>query len=68
MRVAMVAVLVVLLIARVSGAAVVRVRAFMIIMMIMVMGMEARGSDVVPRVPMQAGGRCPGKLERNDEH
>lgn len=69
MRVAMVAILVVLLIARLiarlAGAVVIRVRAFM---MVMIMGMEARGSDIFPRVPMQAGGRCPGELERNDEH
>lgn len=65
MSVAVVAVLVVLLIARVAGAVVIRMRIFM---MVMIMGMEARHRDILTRVPMQAGGRCPGELERNDEH
>lgn len=33
-----------------------------------VVGMESRGRTVLSRMPMNADGRCPGELERHDEH
>lgn len=65
MVVTMMAVLVVILIIRVARGVVVWVSAFM---MVMLMRMKARGGHILPRVPMQPGRRCPGELERNDEH
>ena len=35
---------------------------------VMVMSVDMRAHGVHRHVPMQAGRRCPGKLERNDEH
>jgi hypothetical protein len=36
--------------------------------MVVIMCMEARVGHVFAHVPVQAGRRCPGELERNDEH
>lgn len=65
MAVAMMPVLVVVLIIRVAGSVVIRVSAFV---MVVIMRMEARAGHVFAHVPMQSGRRCPGELERNDEH
>jgi len=65
MVVTMMAVLVVILIIRVARGVVVWVSAFM---MVMLMRMKARGGHILPRMPMQPGRRCPGELERDDEH
>ena len=65
MAVAMMSVLVVVLIIRVAGSVVIRVSAFV---MVVIMRMEARAGHVFAHVPMQSGRRCPGELERNDEH
>jgi hypothetical protein len=65
MVVTMMAVLVVILIIGTARGVVVQVSAFM---MLMIMGMKARGGHILPRMPMQPGRRCPGELERNDEH
>ena len=65
MVMAMMSVLVVILIIRAARRVVIWVSAFL---MIMIMGMKARGGHVLLHVPMQASRRCPGKLERDDEH
>ncbi|MFO7542746.1 MAG: hypothetical protein R6W97_08080 [Thiobacillus sp.] len=65
MGVAMMSVLVVLLIIRAARSVVIRVTAFV---MIMVMRMKARSGHIFPHVSMQARRRGPGELERNDEH
>ena len=65
MVVAMMSVLVVILIIRVASGVVIWMNA---VMMVMIMGMKTRGGHIRPRVPMQASRRCPGELERNDEH
>ena len=65
MAMAMMSVLVVILIIRVASGVVIRMSAFM---MVMIMRMKARGGHILPRMPMQPGRRCPGELERNDEH
>ncbi len=38
------------------------------IMVVMIVGVYAQGSHVLPHVPMQPSHRRPGELERNDEH
>lgn len=38
------------------------------IVVVMIVGMYALCSHVLPHVPMQPGNRRPGKLERNDNH
>lgn len=65
MVVAMMSVLVVILIIRVARGVVIWMSA---VMMVMIMGMETRSGHVLPRMPMQPSRRCPGELERNDEH
>lgn len=35
---------------------------------VMIVSVDMRAHGVHRHVPMQAGRRCPGKLERNDEH
>ncbi|OYZ59028.1 MAG: hypothetical protein B7Y21_00945 [Hydrogenophilales bacterium 16-61-112] len=65
MVVAMMSVLVVILIIRATRRVVIWISAFL---MIMIMGMEARGGHVLLQVPMQPSRRRPGKLERDDEH
>lgn len=65
MAVTMMPVLAVLLIIRAARSVVVRVTAFV---MVMIMRMKARRGHLFPRVTMQASRRGPGKLERNDEH
>jgi hypothetical protein len=65
MVVAMMSVLVVILIVRVASGVVIRMSVFM---MVMIMRMKARSGHILPRMPMQPGCRCPGELERNDEH
>jgi len=65
MVVSMMSVFVVILIIRVAIGVVIWMSAFMVVM---IMGMKARGGHILPRMPMQPGRRCPGELERNDEH
>jgi hypothetical protein len=65
MAVAMMSVLIVVLIIRVAGSAVIRVSAFV---MVVIMRMKARAGHVFAHVPMQSGRRSPGELERYDEH
>ena len=65
MVVSMMSVFVVILIIRVASGVVIWMSAFMVVM---IMGMKARGGHILPRMPMQPGRRCPGELERNDEH
>lgn len=65
MVVAIMSVLVVIRIIRVARRVVIRMSAFM---MVMIMRMKARGGHILPHVTMQASRRCPGELERNDEH
>lgn len=65
MAVAMMLILVVILVIRVASVVVIRMSAFM---MVMIMRMKARGGHILPCMPMQPGRRCPGELERNDEH
>lgn len=38
------------------------------IVVVMIVGVYAQGSHVLPHVPLQRSSRRPGKLERNDEH
>ncbi len=38
------------------------------IMVVMIVGVDAHGSHVLPQVSMQPGRCRPGELERNDEH
>lgn len=65
MVMAMMAVLVVILIVLVAGGIVVRKAA---VMMVMIMGMKTRDGHIFSCMTMQPGRRCPGELERNDEH
>ncbi len=69
MVMAMMSVLVVILIIRAARRVVIWVSTFM---MIMIMGMKARGGHVLLHVllhvPMQPRRRRPGELERDDEH
>jgi gluconate kinase len=65
MGVAMMPVPVVILIIRVARGVVIWMSAFM---MVMIMRMKARSGHILPPVTMQASRRCPGKLERIDEH
>lgn len=66
MVMAMMSVLVVVRIVGVAGGVAIGMGAF--IMMAVIVHMETRGGHVVPRMPVQPGRRCPGELERNDEH
>ena len=62
----MMSVPIVILIIRVARGVVIWMSA---LMMVMIMRMKARSGHILPRVTMmQASRRCPGKLERNDEH
>lgn len=65
MVVAMMSVLVVILIIRVASRVVIWISAFLVIM---IMGMKSRSGHVLLHVPMQTRRRCPGELERDDEH
>ena len=65
MVMAMMSVLVVILIILAARSVVIWISAFL---MIMIMGMKARSGHVLLHGTMQASRRCPGKLERNDEH
>lgn len=65
MVMAMMSVLVVILIIRVARRVVIWINAFL---MIMIMGMKARGGHVLLHAPMQPRRRSPGELERDDEH
>ena len=60
----MMAVFVVILIIFATEVVVIR----MAFMMILIVGMKARGSQVLSHVTMHARHRRPGKLERNDQH
>ena len=65
MRVAMMAIVAVTLGFRISGRVVI---VMCVAMMVMAVRMKTRGSDILYGMPVQADGRCPGELERNDEH
>jgi len=65
MVVTMMSVLIVILITRVARGFVIWMSAFM---MVMIMRMKARSGHTLLHVTMEAGRRCPGELERNDEH
>lgn len=65
MGVTMMSVPVVLLIIRAARSVMVQVAVFV---MVMIMRMKARSGHIFPHVSMQASRRCPGELERNDEH
>ena len=65
MGVTMMSVLAVLLIIRTARSVMVQVAVFV---MVMIMRMKARSGHIFPHVSMQASRRCPGELERNDEH
>lgn len=65
MRMAMMAIVAVLLVFGIGWSVVVVMR---VAMMVMTVRVKTRGRDVLTCMTINANGRSPGELERNDEH
>lgn len=68
MAVPMVAVFVVILVAGMAGLVGLGKRGFMVMLMVVIVDMKARGGNSASDVPMYARCRRPSELERDNEH